>query len=153
MLGSRSSTNLWRHLLGVVVWTLLATGLFAMHGLGNHGTGSHLDTAQPVSADLSAQLGMHGSFHSASDVQESAPTSSGTPGLGMSQHSSPDPMGELVSMCLAILLGVLAGFAAALLGHLERRPLARAARTVQSTVIVGRDRDPPCLVRLSVMRC
>ena len=140
MLGPRFSTHLWRHLLGVAVWTLLAAGLVAMHGLGNHGAAAHRDVPQPVSAEFSVQ------------VQAPAPASTETRALGVSEPSNPDSMGELVSMCLTILLGVLAGLAAAL-GHLERRPLARVARAVRSAVREGRrDRDRPCLVQLSVMR-
>lgn len=153
MPGPRSSTSLWRRLLGVALWMLLATGLFAMHGLGTHGAGSHPETAQPLNASVSVHLTGQPSLHSASDGQESASTSPGVQRSATSDPASPGSMSELISMCLAIVAGVLAGLAAVLLRHLERRPLARVARSAKSFVIVGRDPDPPCLVRLSVMRC
>lgn len=153
MPGPRISTSLWRRLLGIAVWMVLATGLFAMHGLGTHWTGSHPETAQPVKANASIHLTAQRTLHSATEGPESVSTSPGVHGSATSELSSSGSMNELISMCLAIVAGALAGFTATLLCHLKRRPLERTARSVQSFVIVGRDRDPPCLVRLSVMRC
>jgi hypothetical protein len=74
----------------------------------------------------------------------------GSPG---SSSDSSGLMSGLAAMCLAILCGILVAIAAVFWRLLRRRALVRAPGLVRLPRLIGRDRDPPCLVRLSVMRC
>jgi len=109
--------------------------------------------AQPATAEVTAHVGMQTAGHQASRAPDTRSTSPGDHSWAISEPAGPGAMTGLMAMCLAILCGILAAFAAVLLGHLGRRPLARTTRAIRALVVAGRDRDPPCLVRLSVMRC
>lgn len=113
-------------------------GLFAMHGLSDHGASAHVSVTP-------AESSMAG--HSM------AATSSEPPAAG----TEDDPAGHselaLAGLCLAILVAAVLGF-----GFARRRVMAylgmwapRLARAWSR--FPGRDRDPPDLIRLSIQRC
>jgi hypothetical protein len=133
-----------RRMLAVAVWVLVIGGLFAMHGLGGHGAGTH--DGMTMSAVSSADHAGHAWMAHQADMDEpAAPAvdSGADDGGGMG----------LIILCVAILAAALAVFALVLLRHLGRRPLCTLPRGFLDLVVVGRDPDPPDLLRLSVMRC
>lgn len=140
-----------RRLLGLAVWVLLAGGLLAMHGLGTHGTRAHAAVGQPAIGQ--ALTHVDGQKSAADHAQADPEATSGTERSAIGTPIGHGSMTGLFAACLAILCGILAAVAAVFLRQLSRRPLACSAREVRALVIAGRDRDPPCLVRLSVMRC
>ena len=152
-MASPRSSQIPRRLLGAAVWGLLLGGIFAMHGLGTHGTGAHAEMEQPAMSNASAHMDISGAGHPAHVVPESESTSSEDLSWVVGEPAGSGSMTGLMAMCLAILGGVLAGFVALFMRYRCRRPLMRAVRQVHALVIASRDRDPPCLVRLSVMRC
>lgn len=127
----------------------LLAGLFAMYGLGPHDE-DHSDGHAPslvalVSAD--DYPGQHHQEATTTDAslaldsgvsRESAPPGDGGPGLGE---------------CLA-LLGLLFALAiSAVLAARRTRPLFILRRFREALVLRGRPPDPPCLHRLSILRC
>ncbi len=134
-----------RRVLGAVVWGALLLGIIAMHGLETHGTGSH--EAMGHSAVTATGAGTSDTVtHEESSQTGQVEIASASP-----SHSGLES--GLVATCLAILGGLFLAIAIMLLGLLGRRPLGTAPREIRALPLVGRDRDPPCLVRLSVMRC
>ena len=120
-----------------VAWVLVLAGLFGMHGLGDHGVSaadhSHADPAAMVMADA----GMH-----AVDPVGAA-----------EDHGMPVPgHHDATAICLAVLVAAL------LTWTLARRmggpgPASwRPPRAVPSRR-TARERDPPSLIRLSILRC
>jgi hypothetical protein len=135
--------------------TITLFGLLSMHGWGSH-TGAHSMRATPESANIMIAGGtpIH---HDYSGRAATAPDTSGQivaghPG-GM---DSGKPVGEsgagVFGLCLAVLAGLLLGIALVL----ERRGV-RIPRTLlpawQPLLFMGRDRDPPDLGMLCVIRC
>lgn len=123
-------------------------GLFAMHGLASHGamhTG-HSDQPLPVTmavehTHVAIEMSVGMAADAAATFTAPTPTTPDGDGLG------------LAGLCLAVLLvGV---FAAILLGrrtvHLQLRELADSVRGWPARA--RRERDPPCLVALSIQRC
>ena len=110
--------------------TVALLGLFAMHGLSDHGTSEH--------------LGMVG------DQQVTMPAHSA--GNAADEPAGDSDMG-IAGLCLAILVGAVLGFAVVRLRLMSFfRPWPpRADR--RWSVGAGRDRDPPDLVHLSIQRC
>lgn len=123
-------------------WVAALIGLFGMHGLGDHGAGGHdMSSAMTRLAGPTAVEVVHAHVGGASSsLPTSVMGSSGTPASD-----------EMAVLCLAILSGVVA-----VLFRLCRRGgrvvVQRHGRT--SPALSGRrERDPPCQMRLSVMRC
>jgi len=125
--------------------TLALLGLFAMHGLGEHGT-MHRTGADVSSAIRPAQL--HG------DMVDSSSASLAAPDDGEAGSHPYGDDGALVGLCLAVL-------AIALLGMLCLRSGARwqwaGCRVVRLRAVlplaVYRDGNPPDLMALSILRC
>ncbi|MDQ3610010.1 MAG: DUF6153 family protein [Actinomycetota bacterium] len=124
---------------------LALLGLFAMHGLGGHGT-MHRTASDASSAKLQAQL--HG------DTVDSSSASMAAPDHGEAGSHPDGGDGALVGLCLAVL-------AIALLGMHCLRSEARwqwaGCRVVRLRAVlpfaVYRDRDPPDPLALSILRC
>ena len=131
-------------------------GLLSMHGWGSH-TGAHSVGATSQSAvAMIAASGAISHDHSgpaANEPDTPEPIVAGHP-AGM---SSEEPVGEngagLLGLCLAVLAGLLLLGIALLLA----RRGVRIARTMlpawQPLRLIGRDRAPPGLRRLCVIRC
>ncbi|WP_418061039.1 DUF6153 family protein [Pimelobacter simplex] len=131
-------------LLRRVLVTLAAlAGLFAMHGMADHGVAS---APLPATAATAAMATMAG--HDAGSTGHHDGTGDGSDGGG--GHS-----GTMAELCLALLVLAAAGLAAGLL--VRGRPLLalRPAPTRWRVLIAraARFRDPPDLFRLSVQRC
>lgn len=131
-------------------------GLLSMHGWGSH-TGAHSMGAAPQSARVMiAASGAVGHSHSAP-----APSERDTYERIAAGHSagsgSEEPVGEsragLLGLCLAVLAGMLLLGIALLLARRGVRIPPALLPAWQSAVFIGRDRDPPSLGMLSVIRC
>jgi len=126
-------------------------GLFAMHGLAVHGAMHGGHSADPMPATVAVAGHGHSADHGAdqvamSDTRDDSPA-------GASQERTPDPdLVGFAGLCLAILL---AGVAAVV--FLSR--FLRLSRWPAPVIAHGwparsrRDRDPPCLLALSIQRC
>ncbi len=124
-------------------------GLMSMHGWGSH-TSAHLATPLPGPSDMTAASHdrAHGDTSATGAMDESSQPTTGHP----TQAPDGEDGGGLLELCLAILAGCLLGVAM-LLG---RRRIGLARGTLQRwslPVFIGRDRDPPDLRRLCVIRC
>lgn len=122
-------------LLRRVLVTLAAlAGLFAMHGMADHGVAS---APLPATAAMATMAG-----HDAGST-------------GHHDGSGGGHSGTMAELCLALLVLAAAGLAAGLLSR--GRPLLalRPAPTRWRVLIAraARFRDPPDLFRLSVQRC
>jgi hypothetical protein len=126
-------------------WLLALAGLLAMHALGTHGTGSHESSARAMNHSTSAMAavvdsGARGAMQSSAKVARTS-------------QDDPPPTGTLLGLCLVVLAGALTLFLLALLNRRAGSPWVIARRPAVTLVLKGRERDPPCLTRLSVMRC
>lgn len=119
----------------VLVTLAALAGLFAMHGMADHGVASVPVPLTATGAHHDAPTGAHGDEHG---------------GGGLSGHG-------MAELCLALLVLAAAGLAAGLLAR--GRPLLRLLLRrlpPRGQVVVARAarfRDPPDLLRLSVQRC
>lgn len=129
-------------------------GLLSMHGWGSH-TGGHTMAMSPassaVSTDSSHAIG-HGIMSDDSSTGSGSRTVDGSaPPVG---HEKPDgdPGASLLGLCLAILCGLLLGIALLLARRSLRFP-PWMLPIWRHPVFIGRERDPPDLLRLCVIRC
>lgn len=133
-------------LLAAAVWTLLLVGVFVMHGAGSHGTTAHASAPAAGVLGLTASHGGHAGHDGLADggdpVQDSE-DDGGSPG-----HSAAE-------LCLAILCALLSALAAFGALTRPRRPLFKVRRSAVSAPFPSwlRPPDPPCLIRLSILRC
>ena len=141
-----------RYALASVAVALL--GLLSMHGWGSH-TGAHSMEAMPESANVIIAAG-DPTRHNPSGPAAGEPDTSEQVGAGHpAGMDSGKPVGEsgagVLGLCLAVLAGLLLGIALLL----ERRGV-RIPRTLlpawQPPLFSGRDRDPPDLGMLCVIR-
>ncbi|AIY19491.1 hypothetical protein GUY44_04270 [Pimelobacter simplex] len=129
----------------VLVTLAALAGLFAMHGMADHGVAS-VAVAVPVPAPLAAT----GAHHDTPTGEHGGQHGDGHGGGGTSGHG-------MAELCLALLVLAAAGLAAGLLAR--GRPLLRLLLRrlpPRGQVVVARAarfRDPPDLLRLSVQRC
>ena len=128
--------------LRLLVFAAALAGLFAMHGLGEHGASSH-DMNAPMNPAVMAIS--HTSQMDSADATENANAADGVPAEGF-------PGMAMAGLCLAVLAG-------AVIGLLLLRPprkvlfLRLICRPFLRTRMPGRrDRDPPGLFELSVLR-
>jgi hypothetical protein len=112
-------------------------GLLAMHGLGLHGTAHGDHAALPMSTAAPATAHQHVAMSADAPAVD---------GAG-SHHTDLGPAG----LCLAVLL--LGLVLAALRGRQVLTAELRALRTVDRPARARRDRAPPSLVALSILRC
>jgi hypothetical protein len=143
-----------RYALAAVAVTLF--GLLSMHGWGSH-TGAHSMGATPPSANLmiaGSDPVSHGhSGPAASERDTSEQLVAGHP----ARVDSEEPVGEsgmgLLGLCLAVLAGLLLLGIALLLTRRRVRIPCTMLPAWQPQLFIGRDRDPPDLHMLSVIRC
>ena len=135
------------HRLLVAVLFVVLAGVLGMHGWGSHGVAGAGHTTSGHHSGVTAEP-EHRGVTIALTVGDGRATAAPAP-TG-SRHSS--GMG-LTDLCVAVLSGL--GFVVLLLLR-SRRPLAAALmptlRPWHSPTLRGRDRDPPSLARLSVLR-
>lgn len=143
-----------RYALAAVAVALF--GLLSMHGWGSH-TGAHTMGATSPSANImiaaSGPISHDHSGPAASEPDTSEPIDAGHP-AGM---SSEEPVGEngagLLGLCLAVLAGLLLLGIALLLASRGVRIPRTLLPAWQPPRFIGRDRDPPSLRMLCVIRC
>lgn len=133
-------------LLAAAVWTLLILGLFVMHGASSHGTTAHASAppakvfGDSLSHDAHAS---HGDLTDSGASVQDSDDNGGSPG-----HSAAE-------LCLAIVCALLS--ALAVFGtlthpkHVLFKVRRRGVRTPFPSWL--RPPDPPCLIRLSILRC
>jgi hypothetical protein len=116
-------------------------GLLAMHGLATHGSAHHARSAEATPLVSTGH-------HAATPARESS-----MPMVGTSQDGGDLPgLLGLSALCLAVLMagvGLAMGRRSGVAVTLERGRSARAGRAPRAR----RDRDPPCLIALSIQRC
>lgn len=135
----------------VVVVAALA-GLFAMHGMSEHGVMHHSSTPMPAMTAIAVESATAGSTVAISamdaDLLRSAPEAA-TRSIG---DADGDP-GMAMMLCLAILIGMAVFF----MRHRSMRAISavREAVSVASLRIARRTRepDPPDLISLCIQRC
>ncbi|WP_418061431.1 hypothetical protein [Pimelobacter simplex] len=133
----------------VLVTLAALAGLFAMHGMADHGVAS-VAVAVPVPAPPTATGAHHDAPTGAHGDQLGDEHGDEHGGGGMSGHG-------MAELCLALLVLAAAGLAAGLLAR--GRPLLRLLlrrlppRGQEVVARAARFRDPPDLLRLSVQRC
>lgn len=125
-------------------------GLFAMHGLGGHGTAHH-GSGSLVAASAAPSAPSGHDTHAA--PRQSGPSA---PDDGSLADGSP-PDGSLsgyAALCLALLAaGSILGRRAGRRGLAVLLPRPRPAPRLVWPPAARRDRDPPSLTRLSINRC
>lgn len=123
-------------------------GLFAMHGLGDHGT-AH-SGAEPAHAMVAMSTGPAG--HMSEDNSAAAATR-GDARVGTMVSVPGGVASGAMALCMAVLAGVL--FALAGPHAWGRRPAIVGTRLPVGITIsaTARERDPPCLAQLSICRC
>lgn len=134
----------------LVLWVGAFAGLFAMHGLNDHGVSHEISHHSSAVVAASSDTGHAGHGHLAPAV--SSPDG-GVGRLGLAGQEGPSPEG-MASLCLAVL--AVAVFL--VVAVVVRRPwgvLGRRSASGQpgTATPLGRERDPPCLYRLSIQRC
>lgn len=129
--------------LFVALLFVLVAGVFAMHGLGTHGSSSTGQTAVtsasgPMAADHQASVA-----GSTLEIATRPVTVAAVGDGGMA----------MAELCVAVLVGL--GFALLLVEGLRRRTAISPPRLRQWRVRLpdARDRDPPSSSLLSVLRC
>jgi hypothetical protein len=116
-------------------------GLLAMHGWGTHGSNTHEATSAPPVGAMSHVM-----------VPDTGHPEPGRDQSGLRSDDRPDAGGWLMGLCLAALTALFLGLAFLL----ARNPVAVPVTMlppVPPALFRSRDRDPPDLYRLCVMRC
>lgn len=133
-------------LLAAALWTLLLLGLFVMHGAGSHASTAH------ASAPAMQALGSTASHDGHADHETGA--ESGDP-ITDSGDEGGEPGHGAAELCLAILCALLSALAAFGASTRPRRPLFTVRRSAVGAPFPSwlRPPDPPCLIRLSILRC
>lgn len=130
-------------------------GLLSMHGWGSHTPGHTMATAP--AANAAAVAPGHAADHRMPTTHDRASVADGddSPGAvspGDREKPGGDPGTGLLGLCLAVLCALLLGIALLLARRGLRIPRWQLP-TCQHAVFIGRDRDPPDLLQLCVIRC
>lgn len=143
-----TGTHLRARLAGASLWTTLLIVLlavFAMHGLASHAT-THGDSApQALPSAVPAGEPQHAPHRHA--IEEDVPTTDSAQHLPSSGH------GTAGGACLAVLYLLAVMIALAIRRGTPIRPHYVARRRRSRPPTRGRSLDPPCLHRLSILRC
>lgn len=130
-------------------------GLLSMHGWGSH-TPGHTVAMAPATSAVTIAFG-HPTHSQVTVVDHDKSHADGDKSLGAaSTQGDQTPGGDhgasLLGLCLAVLSALLLG-----IGLLLARRKVRIPRpllpTWPNSVLIGRDRDPPDLLQLCVIRC
>lgn len=134
--------------------TVALFGLLSMHGWGSH-TGAHSMGETPPRANVmiaASDSGGHGhSGPATSEPDASAQVVAAHP-AGMDSDEPGESGAGLLGLCLAVMAGLVLGIALLLARRGVRIP-PTLMPAWQSPVFIGRDRDPPRLRMLCVIRC
>lgn len=127
-------------------------GLLSMHGWGSHAS-THIVGAVSHGVSIVAPAG-HGDVHGLSPLsgegatdQSRTHTTAQTPGAPFDGVD-----GDLLGLCLAILSGLILAVAL-LMARRGIQILCTLLPAWPNPVFYGRDRDPPDLLQLCVIRC
>lgn len=131
-------------------------GLLSMHGWGSH-TGGHTVAMAPASSAVStdsSQAASHGHATMTGDGSKESGSQVADRSAPPGGHEKPDgdPGASLLGLCLAVLCGLLLGLAL-LLSRRGLRIPQWLLPTWTHPVFIGRERDPPDLLQLCVIRC
>lgn len=127
-------------------------GLLSMHGWGSH-AGAHPMGAAPQGSNVTMAADHGGPHaHAAMASDKSVADESGGPAAGKQTQAPDDEGGSLLELCVAILTGLIVGFAL-LMARRGIRILRNLLPTWPNPALYGRDRDPPDLLQLCVIRC
>ena len=125
-------------------------GLLSMHGWGSHATHSPDAMATgPQGANVMVAAGHDGTVGHAPMTDEGP---AGLSAVHQPQAPDGDERGGMIGLCLAVLAGLLFGIALLLARGAIRIPRSLLPSRAHP-VFLGRDRDPPGLLRLCVIRC
>lgn len=133
-------------LLAAAVWTLLLLGLVVMHGASSHGTTAHATASATTVLGMTASHDRHTSHSGVAESDDRSAASDddgGSPGHGAAE------------LCLAILGALLSALAVFGAVNRPRRPLFKVRRSAVRAPFPTwlRPPNPPCLIRLSILRC
>ena len=145
--------------LALAAVALALFGLLSMHGWGSH-AGRHPMETTPQSMGTAPQgatpLGPSAHHGHAAPYDAQGPVGDETAGSSAPGGGSRGPGGDegagLLGLCLAVLAGLVLGTALLLAGR-GIRPPRSLLQAWPHPVLVGRDRDPPDLRDLCVIRC
>jgi hypothetical protein len=134
-------------LVRVMLLAGAVAGLFAMHGLGDHGTAHHAAESSHAPVPMSGEQPGH--LNPAGTSPGEVPKSHTRTSVAASGNGGSGSWG----LCMAVLAGVL--FALAGLRAWGRLPAVVALRLISSVrfAATARERDPPGLAQLSICRC
>jgi hypothetical protein len=143
-----------RFILAAVALALF--GLLSMHGWGSH-TGGHTMTMAPASSAVStnsSETAGHGraSMTDGGSKESSSQTAGGSASTRGHEKPDGDPGASLLGLCLVVLGGLLLGIALLWARRGIRIP-PWLLPTWPHSVLIGRERDPPDLLQLCVIRC
>lgn len=142
MLPATATADTPRRLVRLLVVLGALAGLFAMHGLSDHGAGhGGGDSAMAAPAGLQ---------HHAHDVSEQS-----APAPASSSHADEHSSMGLMGLCLAILITAVVGLLTRSRSPWFWWATPALARAAAATVVAAtnRDRGPPGRFALSIQRC
>lgn len=153
---------------GARLLVLLAAlaGLFAMHGMSDHGTMGHDSPETHGPATATAPTGAHagpvagahdGAFESAGITTEVVTEAAGAVAIAAETVAAGDALDAGMHLAMGLCLAILAGAAVLALRRLRTwsYPLTRITRNAGKALLNtrARDPDPPDLHALSIQRC
>ncbi|WP_281365473.1 DUF6153 family protein [Nocardioides panzhihuensis] len=147
----RTATHIGGARLAFAAVAVALFGLLSMHGWGSH-AGAHTMGALPQSGGVVMAAGHGGPHELAATTVDESPATAAPRGATDSQMPGSDGGGSILGLCLAILTGLILGFAL-LMARRGIRVLRHLVPTWSTPVLYGRDRDPPDLLQLCVIRC
>jgi hypothetical protein len=142
---------------GFLVAALALVGLLSMHGWGTH-AGMHAETGHAPAHAVLVHSEAHASAPDATHHRDAAGAAAAAPKDAATCDTCGDDGSDggmdLMGLCFAVLGGILAAALALLLLRRRCLPLLRTVvPAFRHPVLLSRDRDPPDLVRLCVIRC
>jgi len=131
----------------VLVLLMTLAGVFAMHGLSDHGSAHH--GAMPDSATIAsaAAMGMHGAGPAGARVDDVSAVS--TQGVEATNGNSRAAM----TLCLAVLAGLVLFLFRARRAWFRNVLRSWVKRSSKAFLVRARAPDPPDLFALCIQRC
>lgn len=140
---------------------LTLAGLFAMHGLAEHGTGAGSDAhgSMPTMASSGLSAAGHTTTHGANQTAQAVVALPAMASRALDTAALHGPSGgtgmdmSAIGMCLAVLLLTVIALILQLHANRPRPVLFLTARPARAPVAPSREADPPNLFALSIQRC